>query len=93
MSQNHDGTEPPQVASHLRKKTGKITIVQAAAPQELEIDTNPVKSEKVVVGILEIEKVTESVHEYDLGFDKLTSTPGGSNLEVRVLPVCSVESV
>ena len=37
-----------------------MTIVLAAATQELENSTNPVKSEKVVVGILEIEIVTES---------------------------------
>ena len=41
------------------KKSGKITIVQTAAPEESENDTNPVKSEKVV-GILEIEIVTGS---------------------------------
>ena len=41
------------------KKTGKITIVQAAASEELENDTNSVNSEKVV-SILEILIVTES---------------------------------
>ena len=43
-----------------KEKSTKITIVQAAAPQGLEISANPVKCEKVVVDILEIEIVTES---------------------------------
>ena len=42
------------------EKSSKITIVHSAAPQELENDTNPVKSKKVVVGILEMKIVTES---------------------------------
>ena len=50
----------PQVAPQEGKKSGKITIVQAAPTQEPENATKPVISEKVVVGILEIEIVTES---------------------------------
>ena len=44
----------------VRKKSGKFAIVQAAKPEELANATYPAISEKVVAGILEIEKVTES---------------------------------
>ena len=43
-----------------RKKIAKITIVQSAKPQAMEKSTNPITIKKVVLGILELEIVTES---------------------------------
>ena len=50
----------PRLRHSNEKKSHKITIVQSASRQELENDTSLVKSEKVVVGILETEIVTKS---------------------------------
>ena len=42
-----------------RKKIAKITIVQSAKLQAMEKSTNPITIKKVVLGILELEIVTE----------------------------------
>ena len=69
------------------KKSHKITIVQSASRQELENDTSLVKSEKVVVGILEIKIVTESDVRWGGGSAKVTKSDerwGAGELKPRI---------
>ena len=47
-------------------------MVQVATPQELKKSTNPIKTEKVAVGILDLEIVTES----DLGREGVSCVNG-----------------
>ena len=57
FSWNHDSTGPPQVAPRKLNQNYQSPVNRAAGDRKL---TNPIRTEKVVLGILELEIVTES---------------------------------